>query len=1004
MVDEVELVGERLVGQTAGGRSKASSSSADGRFRRGSAVAPAGSSSRSRRRRRRRRRRPPASPSSSSSRSRSRARSRSARLGLGARVQALGESGIARGGGRSRARRPGRAGLRGEGPRPRPQPRARSIAGRRAAAVAVAIRGRDGRDRGRDRGPRRRGVGASASASAEGVAVDRRSSAGTARPRAAVGSSIRSAPGSAMIRPRSRSRSPGLGGQGLGVAVAAGPVGRQVPLVVVEAGQLLRVGEPGRRGRRLGVGAGRRADSRGSSRSPVGRPTGRRRAEGPAAGLVEGRGAVDAEAAAERREPPPDGRLGRGRSVDGPLRSAASGGSGRARRRGGRRPGRPVLGSSPSPRRRTDVGAVAAALLREVGAIAVPVRPLADPVAAPAGPGLGGGPDGPAPSSSVLVGVGLGSRRTPRRVVLVARSRRGRTRRPRGRRPGRGRRGRRPPGRGPDRGSAPAALGGPAAELRLVDDRVGDLLRLVDAASTRGSSAVAVPIAVAALPRGRLRPRSRSRREGRGSRAGRGLVAVAVLAARRRGRRGRHRSRSRALEVAAGVAAAVAGAEDGVLVDLVAVVAGLDVGDVEEAVAADGEVDEGGLDGRLDVDDPALVDVAGVALQAGPLDVELLEDAVLDDGDAALLGLEHVDQHLFLLAHASLNLRASAGPAGPAGPDPGWSRRPAASTAPTKRGSAETRGDRRGPAGRVPGVAATGPGGDRWHAGGTPRVSRVRPGPCGVVQVAAWGPGPWVDDWSGSRSSGGALRMPSGGRRRRSGRYRGRSQDAAVGVIGRGRWRPFRAAVVGFDPILGVRDSCGGSGRGQGQSSVRTRTAPAASRSRRPSTSSTSSGRAEPPGSTRSRSRRAPVGRVEPGVEDERPQVELDRRAGPAGGCGAPGRGRAARRRPRRPPRGGRRAGRGGTRRPRPGRRGGAPAGRPPGTPGPAARPRPGGRAPRPAGRGSASSSSRTSRRPSIPRARARGKETFGRGLNPWLWAIGSSARRRSRSRQRIRS
>ena len=90
------------------------------------------------------------------------------------------------------------------------------------------------------------------------------------------------------------------------------------------------------------------------------------------------------------------------------------------------------------------------------------------------------------------------------------------------------------------------------------------------------------------------------------------------------------------------------------------VVLGLDVGDVEEAVAADREVDERGLDGRLEVDDLALVDVAGIALVAGPLDVKLLEDAVLDDGDAAFLGLEHVDQHFFLHAVVFLTGRRSA--------------------------------------------------------------------------------------------------------------------------------------------------------------------------------------------------------------------------------------------------------------------------------------------------------------------------------------------------------
>ena len=66
----------------------------------------------------------------------------------------------------------------------------------------------------------------------------------------------------------------------------------------------------------------------------------------------------------------------------------------------------------------------------------------------------------------------------------------------------------------------------------------------------------------------------------------------------------------------------------------------LDVGDVQEAVAADAEIDERRLDARLDVDDAALVDVADVALVAGALDVQFFEHAVLEDGDAAFLRLE----------------------------------------------------------------------------------------------------------------------------------------------------------------------------------------------------------------------------------------------------------------------------------------------------------------------------------------------------------------------------
>src|SRR5262249_20251839 len=71
----------------------------------------------------------------------------------------------------------------------------------------------------------------------------------------------------------------------------------------------------------------------------------------------------------------------------------------------------------------------------------------------------------------------------------------------------------------------------------------------------------------------------------------------------------------------------------------VAVVGRLHVGDVQEPVPTDAEIDERRLDARLDVDDAALVDVADVTLVAGPLDVQLFQDAVFQDGDAALLGL-----------------------------------------------------------------------------------------------------------------------------------------------------------------------------------------------------------------------------------------------------------------------------------------------------------------------------------------------------------------------------
>ena len=86
----------------------------------------------------------------------------------------------------------------------------------------------------------------------------------------------------------------------------------------------------------------------------------------------------------------------------------------------------------------------------------------------------------------------------------------------------------------------------------------------------------------------------------------------------------------------------------GRIVAALAEVLRLDVADVQEAVASDAEVDERGLDAGLEIDDPAFVDVPYVIVLAGAFDVELFENAVLDDRNPALLGLRHVDQHLLL--------------------------------------------------------------------------------------------------------------------------------------------------------------------------------------------------------------------------------------------------------------------------------------------------------------------------------------------------------------------
>jgi len=79
-------------------------------------------------------------------------------------------------------------------------------------------------------------------------------------------------------------------------------------------------------------------------------------------------------------------------------------------------------------------------------------------------------------------------------------------------------------------------------------------------------------------------------------------------------------------------------------------VLGLDVRDVEKPVSPYRKIDERSLDGRLEVDNLALVDVARIALVAGSLHVKLFENAVLDDGDPAFFGLKHIDQHFFLHA------------------------------------------------------------------------------------------------------------------------------------------------------------------------------------------------------------------------------------------------------------------------------------------------------------------------------------------------------------------
>ena len=73
------------------------------------------------------------------------------------------------------------------------------------------------------------------------------------------------------------------------------------------------------------------------------------------------------------------------------------------------------------------------------------------------------------------------------------------------------------------------------------------------------------------------------------------------------------------------------------------VVGRLDVGNVQEAVAANAEIDERSLDAWLNVDYAAFVNVADITLVTGAFHVQLFQNTVLDDGDAAFFGLQDID-------------------------------------------------------------------------------------------------------------------------------------------------------------------------------------------------------------------------------------------------------------------------------------------------------------------------------------------------------------------------
>src|SRR5262245_49878286 len=79
----------------------------------------------------------------------------------------------------------------------------------------------------------------------------------------------------------------------------------------------------------------------------------------------------------------------------------------------------------------------------------------------------------------------------------------------------------------------------------------------------------------------------------------------------------------------------------------------LDVADVQEPVAADAEIDEGGLDAGLQVDDASFVDVADVRFLTSTFDVQLFEESIFNDRNPAFLRLRDIDEHFAFHAWCS---------------------------------------------------------------------------------------------------------------------------------------------------------------------------------------------------------------------------------------------------------------------------------------------------------------------------------------------------------------
>jgi hypothetical protein len=79
-----------------------------------------------------------------------------------------------------------------------------------------------------------------------------------------------------------------------------------------------------------------------------------------------------------------------------------------------------------------------------------------------------------------------------------------------------------------------------------------------------------------------------------------------------------------------------------------AIILGLDVADMQKTIASDAEIDECGLNARLQIDDFALVDISYLVVLAGSFDIKFFQRSVFNDRDAAFLRLRDIDQHFLL--------------------------------------------------------------------------------------------------------------------------------------------------------------------------------------------------------------------------------------------------------------------------------------------------------------------------------------------------------------------